>query len=173
MLFIRASIITHILEGGLVMLTKCFERGQIIFSQGDFSDCMYDILSGRVGIYNAYGTPDEKLIAELGDAQTLGEMGMLEYYPRSATAVALEDGTELAEITEDELSNYFRNKPEKLLNIMKQLSQRIRETTKNYVDACRVVYETDEAEKQGTERSTWLKENMDYFAEVYSSSKKD
>ena len=152
------------------MIKKSYERGQFIFKQGEFSDCMYDILSGRVGVYSAYGTEDESLIAELGNGQTLGEMGMLEVYPRSATAVALEDGTELAEITEDELSDYFRNKPEKLFGIMRQLSQRLRETTQKYADACRVVFESDEAEKTGGEKSEWLKQKRDYFADVYSSA---
>lgn len=152
------------------MITKRFDRGQIVFKQGDYSDCMYDILSGRIGVCDAYGTPEEKQIAELGAGQTLGEMGMLEYYPRSATAVALEDGTALAEITEDELADYFRDKPEKLLAIMRQLSRRLRETTQKYADACRVVYENEEAEKNGGEKSAWLKESMDYFIEVYSTT---
>ena len=83
-------------------------------------------------------------------------MGMLEVYPRSATAVAQEDGTVLVEITEDELSDYFRNKPEKLLAIMKLLSQRIRETNEKYIDACRAVYEKDEADRTGSEPNPWL-----------------
>ena len=149
------------------MITKNYDRGQIIFKQGDYSDCMYDILEGKVGVYGAYGTHDEKLIAELGKGQSLGEMGMLEYYPRSATAVALEDGTALAEITEDELNDYLRNRPEKLLSIMRQLSERIRETNMKYVDACRVVYENDEAEKNGKEKSDELKKDMEMLAEFY------
>ena len=150
------------------MTTKSFDRGQIIFKQGAESDCMYDILKGKVGVYDAYGTDDEKLVAELSVGQTLGEMGMIEIYPRSATAVALEDGTELAVVTEDELSEYFRDKPEKLLAIMRQLSQRLRETTQNYADACRVVYETEEAEKNGGEKSEWLKEYADKIVQYYS-----
>jgi CRP-like cAMP-binding protein len=147
-----------------------FDHDKVIFNQGDRSDCMYDILKGRVGVYKEYGTGDEKLIAELGVGQTVGEMGMIEVYPRSATAVVLEDGTELAEITEAELAEYFRDKPEKLLNIMRQLSQRLNETTQKYMDVCRVVYENEEAEKSGGEKSAWLKEKKDYFSGVYSSS---
>ena len=45
---------------------KEFKNGDVIFRQGDPGDCMYDIFSGRVGIYTAYGAPEEKLIAELG-----------------------------------------------------------------------------------------------------------
>ena len=152
------------------MITKKYQSGQIIFNQGDYSDCMYDILRGRVGVYSDYGTPKEKLIAELDNGQTLGEMGMLEIYPRSATAVALEDDTALATITEDELSHYFRAKPEKLLAIMRQLSARLRETTQKYADACRVVYETAEAEKNGVEKSPQLSADIYYLTEVYGST---
>ena len=151
------------------MITKEYASGQIIFKQGDYSDCMYDILSGKVGVYSAYGTQEEKLVAELGAGQLLGEMGMLEYYPRSATAVALEEGTSLAAITEDELSVYFRDKPEKLLMIMRQLSQRLRETTQKYADACRVVYETAEAEKTGEEKSGKLMDRIERFCELAMS----
>ena len=152
------------------MITKEYASGQTIFKQGDYSDCMYDILSGKVGVYSAYGTQEEKLVAELGAGQLLGEMGMLEYYPRSATAVALEEGTSLAAITEDELSVYFRDKPEKLLMIMRQLSQRLRETTQKYADACRVVYETAEAEKQGREKSDQLLSNIYYYVDLYTNT---
>ena len=47
------------------METKTFKKGEIIFKQGDLSDCMYDILWGQVGIYADYGTPEEKLLTTL------------------------------------------------------------------------------------------------------------
>lgn len=56
------------------MTNKEFGRGQIIFKQGDLDICMYDIQRGKVGVYSAYGTPEEKLIAELTEGQTVGEM---------------------------------------------------------------------------------------------------
>ena len=51
------------------MNSKEFKSGQIIFKQGDSEACMYDIQRGRVGIYSAYGTPDEKQIAELSRSE--------------------------------------------------------------------------------------------------------
>ena len=33
------------------MSTKELKKGEVIFKQGDPSDCMYDILWGEVGIY--------------------------------------------------------------------------------------------------------------------------
>ena len=139
------------------MKTLTFASGDVIFWQGDFSTSMFDIISGKVGIYIDYETAKEKLLAELGMEDTVGEMGMIEVYPRSATAVALEPETLLVEIGEDELNDYFRNKPEKLLRIMKQISRRIRETNRKYYDACRAIYEEDEAEKSGMEKSEELK----------------
>ena len=151
------------------MNTMSFDRGQVVFRQGDYSDCMYDILGGRIGVYGGFGTAGEKLVAELSEGEILGEMGMIEIIPRSATAVALDDGTLLAKIGEEELSEYFKDKPEKLLKIMKQLSGRLRETTQKYADACRVVYESNEAEQSGSAKSDWLKEHLDYFIEAYSN----
>lgn len=151
------------------MNTKCFEAGQVIFNKGDYSGCMYDILSGSVGIYDAYATPDQKQIATLGAGQTLGEMGVVEVYPRSATAVALEPETELVQIEAGELEEYYRDKPVKLLYLMRQLSQRLRETNEKYADACRAVYEHEEAVKSGSGMTDWVKTQLDYCIEVYSS----
>ena len=67
------------------------KRTEIIFNEGDKSDRMYDIRHGRVGIYANYGTKEEKLLTELTKDQFFGEMGIIEGYPRSATAVALGD----------------------------------------------------------------------------------
>ena len=89
------------------MSVKEFKKNEIIFKQGDFSPVMYDILAGQVGIFAAYGTENEKQITVLGEGQVLGEMGLIEAYPRSATAVAMEDGVKLWEIGEKEFSAYF------------------------------------------------------------------
>ena len=123
------------------MTTKEFGRGQIIFKQGDFDICMYDIQRGRVGVYSAYGTPEEKLIAELAEGETVGEMGMFERVPRSATAVVLDDGTILGEIREDDLKDYFLKQPEKLLLIMRDLSSHLRETNAKLAAVCKRIYE--------------------------------
>jgi CRP-like cAMP-binding protein len=84
-------------------------------------------------------------------------MGLIEYWPRSATAVALEDGTVVTELGEDDLKEYLKDKPEKLLVVMRQLSRRIRETTQNYVNVCRTVNE-----------SRRTQEELDKYAALYT-----
>ena len=129
-----------------------FDRGDIIFKQGSIGKAMYDIGSGKVGIYVDYGTDSEKLIAEMGAGEVFGEMGLIEVYPRSATAVALEEQTIVEEITVKEYGEYFSEKPEKILAILRLLSRRIRETDEKYREVCRVAYENEQANKKDEEK---------------------
>ena len=140
------------------METKTFKKGEIIFKQGELSDCMYDILWGEVGIYADYGTPEEKLLTTLETERFFGEMGMIEGRLRSATAVALEKDTRVKVITPETFDTYFKENPAKVLLIMQNMSHRIRELTRDYLEACRAVAEAVETEKTGKEKSSWFKE---------------
>lgn len=120
-------------------MRSTFNKGDVIFRQGDDANEMFDVLSGSVGVYVNYGTENETKLTVLKNGDFLGEMGLIERYPRSATAVAMEDGTALQEIGEKEFSEYFNSRPMRLLTIMQQLSQRLRDRTDDYEDACRVL----------------------------------
>ena len=147
------------------------KKGEVIFRQGELGNVMYDILSGKVGVYTDFETDSERLIAELEAGQTVGEMGLIEVWPRSATAVALEDGTTLAEIGDDELQSYFIDKPEKLFALMKLLSARLRETTQKYVEVCRTISEREDAEtRKDIEKRIALQREMDTYSAFYFSN---
>ena len=75
-----------------------YKQGDIIFRQGDFSTVFYKLIGGSVGVYVGYGSENEKQLTTLHAGDYLGEMGVIEAYPRSATAVVLEDGTRMEEI---------------------------------------------------------------------------
>lgn len=145
-----------------------FAKGDIIFRQGDTATVMYDIVSGTVGIFSDYQGAQEEKIAELDAGQILGEMGMIEIYPRSATAVALSDEVVLCELGEADLEAHFKDDPAKVLQLMRQLSARIRETTRKYTEVCGTVSRHQEAEEQGEVKSELLDE-MDRYAEFYST----
>lgn len=144
-----------------------FAKGDIIFRQGDFANVMYDIVSGKVGIYSDYQGKQEEKIAELDDGQILGEMGMIEAYPRSATAVALSEQVVLSELVEDDLETYFKDDPAKVLQLMRQLSERLRETTRKYTELCGTVSRHKKAEEQGDDQPELLQE-LDRYAKFYS-----
>lgn len=138
------------------MMRQSFERGEIIFREGEFALSMYEIESGLVGIYASYELADELLLATLGKGEYFGEMGLAECYPRSATAVALEAGTTVNEISSDEFSTYFQDNPDTVLAIMRALSARLRETNARYLEARQTVYDAIEAERNGKRKSSSL-----------------
>lgn len=134
------------------MEIKTYKKGDVIFRQGDSADSMYNIFWGRIGIYVEYGTPNEKKLATLNTDDFFGEMGMLDHVPRSATAVVLQDETQLQEIREADFEAFLKDRPTKVFVIMQKLCHKLRNRSREYLDACRTVYETVEAEEAGRDR---------------------
>ena len=114
-----------------------YAKGDIIFRQGDPAAVMYDIISGKVGIFSGYQTEQEEKVAELAAGQIFGEMGMIGNEPRSATAVTLEDDTTLETIYPEDLEDLFRKNPPKVEMILRHMSFRLRRLTVDYLAACR------------------------------------
>ena len=149
--------------------TKNYARGTVIFREGDPGDCMYEIQTGSVGVFCDYGGPNEKLAATLYGNKVFGEMGLLDHAPRSATAVVMENNTVLTRITEEEFFSFFEKKPVAVLDVMQQMCNRLRKTTKDYVEACHTAYDAVEAEKTGR-RSDSLKDRISDICDFYDSS---
>ena len=122
------------------MAEKKFSKGTVIFREGDKGDTMYRIREGAVGIYANYGESDETQLAELKDGRIFGEMAVIEAYPRSATAVALED-VKADEIPSGEVMQYFKSEPDKVIDIMKSLSGRLRELSDDYAEVSDTIRE--------------------------------
>jgi len=119
------------------MEIKTYKKGEVIFREGWDADCMLAVVTGRVGVYSAYGTAEQKLLKEYGPDEFLGEMGLLEREPRSATAVAMEKKTSVEIIDEASFHEFFREKPLKVMKVMQQLSANLRKTSMDYVEVCR------------------------------------
>lgn len=151
--------------------TKAYDRGAIIFREGDPGDCMYELESGSVGVYHDYGGPKEKLITTLSnsasDVKVFGEMGLLENMPRSATVVVMEHDTILTCVSRESFNDYFAKNPAKVLDIMQQMCNRLRKTTNDYIAACQTVYENVEAENKGEKKSETLLDKLNKLCEFY------
>lgn len=128
------------------MEIKKYRKGEVIFREGDPGDCMYDVIAGRIGVYSAYGTPNQKLLMTYYPDQFLGEMGLLNHAPRSATAVALESDTAADVISEESFQEFFEKRPVRVLMIMQQMSYNLRRRTNDYVEVCRKIHEFTEKE---------------------------
>jgi CRP-like cAMP-binding protein len=64
------------------------DRDEVLFRQGDASDALYIVQSGRIRISAADPTGRQKVLAFAGAGEVVGEMGLLSGESRSATAVA-------------------------------------------------------------------------------------
>ncbi|MBO5496900.1 MAG: cyclic nucleotide-binding domain-containing protein [Clostridia bacterium] len=151
------------------MKVLTFQKDAVIFLQGELAESMFDILSGSVGVYVGYGTEFEKQLTVLKAGDFLGEMGLIERYPRSATAVALEDGTKLQEIEEKEFYEFFQHQPERLLSIMRQLSERLRDRTDDYESANRMLEELKGTQGNPEKRSDSLLAMAKNLVNFYNS----
>lgn len=66
-----------------------FEIGEVVYREGDASDCVYFVESGAVEVRRGVG-PDEVTLATLGKGEILGEMGVIRQQIRSTSIVAAE-----------------------------------------------------------------------------------
>ena len=112
-----------------------FNKGDVVFREGQYGDCFYQINSGAVETVVRFGEADEQKLAELKAGDLFGEMAVFEAYPRSATIVVKEDGTRLTRISEKDINSFFAKNPGMILEVMRHLSSRIRELTLEYNEA--------------------------------------
>ena len=154
------------------MNTKTFSSGELIFREGELQLSLFEIQKGSVGIYRDYGTEQESLLTVLKAGKLFGEMGLLEASPRSATALAREDGTVLREISEEEFYSFLQDKPGLLLQILRQLSARIRENTEKYHAVCKTLAESEAAEESGEEKSGELQQQLESIGKVAEKKRK-
>jgi len=105
-------------------VTRNLKKGEILFREGDPSEAMYVVKSGRIAITKAKGESDVTL-AELGPGDLLGEMAFFDEKPRSATASVLQD-TVVIELPFRALNTQLASFPEWLKAIMKAVNVHLR-----------------------------------------------
>ncbi len=150
-----------------------FDQNEIIFRQGDPGDSIYYIAWGRVGIYTDYGTSQQKELTTLGEDRFFGELGLIEKLPRTATVVALENGTILNRITDESLDEMFSSHPAIILKLLRHISSRLRKLTLDYVKACRTVTRMiaeEEGRPQLTEEDLQRIEEAVLMAQISSNA---
>lgn len=100
-------------------------KGDILFKEGDASDAIYVIKSGRIAITKAKGN-GEIILAEKKNGEMLGEMAFFDNKPRSATAKAIQD-TEIITLPFSSLYAQFKTFPEWLKAVVKTVNSHLRD----------------------------------------------
>ena len=103
---------------------KTYSPGDIIFKEGDIGLAMYIIWSGRVAIVKG-NMDNPTVLGYRGVGEIIGEMGLLESRPRSATVVALEEVRALS-LTRQDFETLLQENPSVGLSILSTLSARLR-----------------------------------------------
>ncbi len=103
---------------------RSFKAGETIFEEGDTATELYVIQSGRVEIKLG-----NRLLDELCNNGIFGEMALIDYEPRSATAMALTDVT-LVPVTEKQFLFLVSHTPFFALKVMRVMAGRLRVSNK-------------------------------------------
>ncbi len=130
---------------------KRFTRGDFIFHDGDPSRSLYLITQGEVDIVKITDG-NEVLIDHFTAGEPVGEMGLLDDLPRSASARAASDEVVLLELDKTDVLAPLQSQPQVLYETVKVFSMRLRrnsaEIQKRYVallDANRRLHASYEA----------------------------
>ncbi len=107
---------------------KTFESGDALMRQHEPSESLHIIVEGKVRVERADPLLSGPVIlAELGPGEVVGEMGVLDSEPRSATVTAV-DQTRTFELDTPGLTLVILRYPEVAVALLRVLSQRLRST---------------------------------------------
>jgi len=146
-------------------VTTVYQAKNVIFSEGDMGNELYEVVSGTVGIYLNYGKINQMKVAEKKPGEYFGEVAITEKRPRTATCVAEEDETKLLVVTSvSGFMEYIRKHPENLEPILDGMSNRIKNEKAKYIQACQVLAEYKNAVESGKKLSDDLQKDVDFYA---------
>jgi CRP/FNR family cyclic AMP-dependent transcriptional regulator len=106
---------------------RSFARGTIVVSEGDTTDALYIVLSGRVKAFVADASGRELVLGEMGEGRYFGEI-VLDGGPRSASVITLEK-THFAIVSREAFASFLASNPKFALRLIKQLMRKVRQLT--------------------------------------------
>ena len=110
-------------------VTRNYPKQAIIVNEGDESDSLYLILSGRVKVYLADEHGKELILAIKGAGQYFGEM-VLDEQPRSASVITLEPA-QFAVLSRADFRAFLLRHPEVALQLIQNLIRMARGLNQN------------------------------------------
>ena len=125
----KASIFSILEEPQLKQITdkitgKNYKKGEMIFFEGDKSDKLYVINSGKVKIFKYTKEGKEQILYILSIGDFLGDLSILKKDQFKFNAEALED-VSMCQLTKDDFDQAVKDNPEIALKILEVLYERI------------------------------------------------
>ena len=108
-------------------------NGQVIFTQGDPGDALFVVAHGRLKVYVTSWQGSELVLALASAGDAIGELGVLDGAPRSATVEALSEG-ELLRIDAAAVHGLLRADPGAAVPVIRCLCALVRRLTGTSAD---------------------------------------
>lgn len=125
----KASIFSVLEEPQLKEITdkitkKAYKKGEIIFFEGDTSDKLYVITTGKIKVFKYTKEGKEQILYIIGEGDFLGDLSLLKKDEFKFNAEALED-VDMCQLTKDDFDKVVKENPEISLKILEVLYERI------------------------------------------------
>lgn len=129
----RCALFAHVDDAGLrvlagLMRPRRFRRNEVIFHQQDVGDSLHIVVDGGVKIVLPSQEGEEAIIASLKPGDFFGELALLDGWPRSTTATALEP-TETLALPRDQFLRLLPEDPRLVTALLKALAGELRRLT--------------------------------------------
>jgi len=118
--------------GGIIKLAtrRTFPKHAVIINEGDETDSLYLISSGKVKVVLSDEDGKEIIISILNAGDFFGELSLIDEEPRSACVVAM-DACQFSIITKPDFTRFLHDNLEVTTNLLKVLSKRLRAANEN------------------------------------------
>src|SRR6478609_6804411 len=112
-----------------VATTRAFPKNALIVNEGDETDSLYVIISGRARVYVSNPQGREVQLNVMGPGEYFGEI-TLDGGPRSASVMAAQE-CRCAVVKRSELLTLVEKEPKFALHMVRKLASRVRDLTEN------------------------------------------
>jgi len=109
----------------MIITDQVFDRGQIIFSEGDDGNGFHVVVSGRVKIFKLSPEGKEQILHIFGPGDPFGEVAVFtgQHFPANAEAM---ESSRIFFFPRESFSDLIKNNPSLALNMLAILSKRLR-----------------------------------------------
>jgi CRP/FNR family cyclic AMP-dependent transcriptional regulator len=108
-------------------VTRVFPKNTVVVSEGDRTDSLYIVVSGRVKVYVSDEKGKEIVLNHAGPGEYFGEMVLVEG-TRSASVMTLEP-TQLLVVPKEDYREFVAKSPDFSLHLIRKLIRRVRALT--------------------------------------------
>lgn len=128
----KVPIFNHLESDEMLEILKkssqmIFEKGEIIYNEGDPLEYLYIVHTGRVKIYQLFESGKEQLLRILESGEFMGELALFSEKVLDSYAEALEK-TEICAIHRNDIQELMKTHPTIPLKVLSEFSMRLEET---------------------------------------------